>query len=504
MKLNCDSTLFQQLAHSYEQLKSRTLLDLFHQDSSRVEAMTIEQSGLIVDFSKNLITTDILKDLYTLLESQQYHEKLEALFNGAVVNQSEAQAAEHVIVRDLMDVRARAAFDEMARWVERIEHSNITDVVQLGIGGSDLGPRFVCEALKGYRQTRCHVHFLSSHDSIDVNALLDTLNPKTTLFLVVSKSFTTQETMLNWALAKAWLERSGQNPSEHILAVTARVEIAERHGIPRDRTLSFWPTIGGRYSLWSAVGVIIALWIGIDHFKALLNSAHLMDQSVLNSTPEKPSLPVVSGLLAFWYGHFFKCQSQAIVAYAQRLKLLPDYMQQLHMESLGKRVTQLGQPIDYPTGMVIWGGVGTDCQHSFHQLFMQGRYHVPVDFILPLDYNGTPANPHLIAHCLAQGETLMRGYHETSDNYKYIPGNNPSTTIMMESLAPSTLGALLAMYEQRVFVDAILWDINPFDQWGVERGKVLAKNILDELSGRFEVAHDPSTQYLIQKVRNQT
>lgn len=504
MKLNCDSALFQQLAHSYERIKTQTLLDLFHQDSGRVESMTIEHSGLVVDFSKNLITPAIMRQLYALLESQHYKEKLEALYNSEIVNQSEGQAAEHILARDLTDPRAREAFEQTAAWVERIEQSDITDVVQLGIGGSDLGPRFVCEALMGYRQSRCNVHFLSSHDSIDVNALLLSLNPKTTLFLVVSKSFTTQETMLNWGLAKAWLETAGQAPLQHMLAITARSEVAERQGIPNDRILTFWPTIGGRYSLWSAVGLIIALWIGVDNFKAMLNSAHLMDQSVLMSTPDSPSLPVISGLLAFWYGHFFKCQSQAIVAYAQRLKLLPDYMQQLHMESLGKRVTQDGQPIDYPTGMVIWGGVGTDCQHSFHQLFMQGRYHVPVDFILPLRYNGTPANPHLIAHCLAQGETLMRGYHETSDNYKYIPGNNPSTTIMMESLNPSTVGALLAMYEHRVFVDAVLWDINPFDQWGVERGKVLAKTILDELSGRFEAPHDPSTQFLIQHVRNQS
>lgn len=503
MKLNRDSVLFKRLVDAYESIRHSTILDLFHRDGERVEKLTVSQSGLVVDFSKNLITPAILADLYQLLEAQQLHEKTLALFQGDVVNESEQQAAEHVRIRDLSDPLAKSSFEAIKQWVSWIQESTITDVVHLGIGGSDLGPRFVCEALKGYRQTACHIHFLSSHDSIDINALLETLNPKTTLFLVVSKSFTTQETMLSWSLARQWLEAADLQLANHCLAITARPEIAERHGIPCDHVLSFWPTIGGRYSLWSAVGLVIALWIGVENFRDFLNSAHAMDQSFLNSTADNPSLPVISGLLAFWYGDFFKFQSQAIVSYAQRLSLLPDYMQQLHMESLGKRVTQAGEPINYQTGMVIWGGVGTDCQHSFHQLFMQGRYHIPVDFILPLRYNGTHADPHLIAHCLAQGETLMRGYHDTADNYKYIPGDNPSTTIMMESLNPSTLAALLVMYEHRVFVDAVLWDINPFDQWGVERGKVLAKTILDEFADRFEVSHDPSTESLIQTVRNQ-
>ena len=432
MQLNSQHALLSQLTTQYNALSTATLLDLFATDAQRAECLTHAQAGLTVDFSKNLISSQVFELLYELAVAQGLHEKIADLFAGRIVNQSEHQAAEHVILRDLGNPRTQKELARLEHWVDQIRAAGITDIVHMGIGGSDLGPRLVCEALKGFRQTSSRIHFLSSHDAIDVSDLLSTLNPETTLFLVVSKSFTTQETMLNWQIASQWLQAHDQVPSTHCLAITARPERAEAMGIPATRVLPLWETIGGRYSLWSAVGLVIAVWIGMSHFKQLLNGAYAMDQSFQATSREAPSVPVLMGLLSFWYGHFFHFQSQAVVSYSQRLRRLPDYLQQLHMESLGKRVTQDGAPIDYPTGMVVWGGVGTDCQHSFHQLFMQGHYRIPVDFILPMAYGEEPASLHLVAHCLAQSETLMRGYHNTTDDHRYIPGNNPSTMIIMD------------------------------------------------------------------------
>lgn len=493
--------IIRELHQQYDALQGIALADLFREDSERFSRFSMEELGLFMDFSKNSITEYVVSFLCQFADAQKLGDRITDLFSSRVVNTSEDQPAEHMLLRDFSLSRSRDAFSQIEQWVQKIESMGITDVVHLGIGGSDLGPRFVCDAFLTAEKKGIDIHFLSSPDATDVHCLLDTLNPKTTLFLVASKSFSTQETMINMKNAEVWLSSALNKEAveKRIIIITSNNERAQAAGIANDYIVTIWPTVGGRYSLWSAMGLVIALKIGVESFKQLLLGAARMDQHFRSAT-WRNNMPVMLALISFWYTHFFKYPTHAVIPYSQRLRFFPDYLQQLHMESLGKSVNQSHEFLDYPTSPILWGGVGTDCQHSFHQLFMQGTHKVPIDFILPLARGVTKTDDYLIAHCLAQSEVLMMGYHSASLPYQHISGNNPSTLIMMSCLDPETLGALIALYEHKVFVNAVLWDINPFDQWGVDQGKTLARVILNELASGDTVAHDSSTAGLIKRI----
>lgn len=499
--IKSNNPIIQELQKQYDSLKRTTLLDLFNKDTERFTRFSMESSGLFIDFSKNLMTEDILATLCRLADARQLREKTDDLFSSRIVNYSEQQPAEHILLRDFSLLRSIDAFSQIEQWVHKIEAMGITDVVHLGIGGSDLGPRFVCDAFVNYKEKHITIHFLSSPDATDVHCLFDTLNPMTTLFLVASKSFSTQETIINMKNAQDWLASTLDKAIavKRIVVITSNVERAKATGILDDNILTIWPTVGGRYSLWSAMGLIIALKMGVENFRQLLVGAAQMDQH-FKQTDWRYNLPVILGLISFWYTHFFKYPTHAVIPYSQRLKFFPTYLQQLHMESLGKSVNQNNEFLDYSTGSILWGGVGTDCQHSFHQLFMQGSHKVPIDFILPLMCDQRKTDAYLTAHCLAQSEILMRGRCSEDAPHQYISGNNPSTVILMSSLSPATLGALIALYEHKVFVNAVLWGINPFDQWGVDQGKTLANVILNELTSGNKATHDSSTAGLIERI----
>jgi glucose-6-phosphate isomerase len=402
----------------------------------------------------------------------------------------------------------------------------ITDIVNIGIGGSDLGPLMVCEALKFYATPNLRAHFVSNVDATQLVETLKTLNAETTLFIVSSKTFTTQETLTNARTARAWL--TGQLKDEaavakHFAAVSTNLAATADFGINPDNVFEFWDWVGGRYSLWSAIGLPIALFVGMDRFEELLAGAHAMDEH-FRSAPLEQNMPVLMGMLGIWYGNFFGAASSAVLPYDQYLHRFPAYLQQLEMESNGKGVDRDGAPVDYDTGMVVWGEAGTNGQHAFYQLIHQGTRMIPADFLAPM-HSQNPVGEHhaiLLANCFAQTEALMIG--KTIDEaraellaqglngesleallpHKVFPGNKPTNTLLFDRLDPHTLGMLIALYEHKVFVQGIVWNINSFDQWGVELGKQLAGRILPELLDEsVKSAHDQSTTSLIEYYHRQ-
>ena len=383
----------------------------------------------------------------------------------------------------------------------------ITDIVNIGIGGSDLGPRMVTHALKHYRVPSLRCHFVANIDPTDIFETLERLNPETTLFVIASKSFATQETLTNAKAARDWLMHTFQDAvaiEKHCVAVSANPEKATAFGIHPDNVFAFWDFVGGRYSLWSAIGLPIALSIGMKNFRELLAGAHEMDQHFLHTELHK-NLPVLLGLVGIWYRNFHHTASHAILPYAQSLALFPDYLQQLDMESNGKQITRDGEKIPYATGPVIWGGQGTNGQHAFHQLLHQGTDLIPVDFIL-FKEGSTPLHQQhldLYANGIAQAEALLIG-HKAKESYQQTEGNRPSTTLLINKLTPRTLGSLLALYEHKVFTQSVIWDINAFDQWGVELGKKLAATITDELVREKVGEHDGSTVQNMQSFLTRT
>jgi glucose-6-phosphate isomerase len=460
-------------------------------------------------------------------------EGIQALFSGDKVNTSEDRPALHTALRDFsgqgpFQEEINEVVDRMSGIVERIYNGSwqgakglaITDVVNIGIGGSHLGPMMVCDALQAYSQGKVHCHFVSNIDSSDILSVLSQLTPDTTLFVVSSKSFTTQETLKNAATAKAWLLESSiitETVSKHFIAVTANPENAGQFGITPDNILPMWDWVGGRYSLWSAIGISIALQIGMDNFNHLRKGAeelalHFREAPFLNN------LPVLLALLEHWYVNYWGARSQAVLPYNHRLRYLPEFLQQLEMESNGKSVSRDNQVLDYHTSPVLWGTVETNGQHSFHQLLHQGTQAVPVDFIVALkpDSHGDEHHPYLFANCLAQANALMTGksfdeiYQELTHSghprellqqvavQKQMPGNRPSNIILMETLTPKSLGALIALYEHKVYVLSLLWNINAFDQWGVELGKQISNEVYEKLTGDSDVrSFDSSTEALI-------
>lgn len=498
------------------------LRDLFANDATRFNKMSLSACGLFLDYSKNRATPQTLELLYSLAKDVKLEAKINAMFAGEIINNTEKRAVLHTALRsvatqqviaDGQDIvpEVQQTLDKMQRFVESVTSGQwkgytdkpITDVVSIGIGGSFLGPKIVSQALRPYWDKRLTCHFVANVDGTSISEKLKLLNPETTLFIMSSKSFGTQETLTNTLTARAWfLAKGGQQSdvAKHFVAVTSNVDKATQFGIDADNIFPMWDWVGGRYSLWSAIGLPIALLIGMNHFRALLSGAHQMDEHFAHA-PLAENMPVIMGLLSVWYSNFFNAQSHVVLTYDHYLRGLPAYFQQLDMESNGKSVTLNGTDVDYSTGPVIWGGEGTNGQHAYHQLLHQGTALIPADFIMPLQSHNPIGEHHtqLASNCFGQTQALMQGrtfeeaLAELADSplsaaekqliakHKVMPGNKPSNTLLMNKLTPETLGALIALYEHRTFVQGAIWDINSFDQWGVELGKNLGNDVLSRI-----------------------
>ena len=499
-------------AHRNEWVNT-TLAELFEQDSTRADRFNVSAAGLSLDYSKNHLTAETLQLLLKVAEQAQLGDAIKQLLKGQPVNNTENRPALHTALRFQGEPQT-AEHKEVAETLSRMEQlvndvtcgnwlgytgQTITDVVNIGIGGSDLGPRMICKALTPYHTGKVNVHFVANIDGCELNDLTKRLNPERTLFLVASKSFSTQETLENALSARAWVLDSGceqSNLAKHFVAISSKVDKAVDFGIAAENVYPIWDWVGGRYSLWSAIGMPIAFAVGMDNFNALRAGAGAMDTHFAQAPLEK-NLPVIMGLVMFWYSEFMGATTQAILPYSNHLGLLPMYLQQLEMESNGKSVTREGTPVDYPTGAIVWGTEGTNGQHSFHQLLHQGTSLIPIDFIATLKSHSPYDHQHrlLFANCVAQSQALLTGRNlETAQSelkaqghseeeiaflapHKVHPGNRPSSTFVMEKLSPETLGALIAAYEHKVFVIATLLNINPYDQWGVELGKLLGTHV---------------------------
>ncbi len=499
---------------------------LFAADADRFRKFSFELDGMLLDCSRHFLTAETLPLLMALARASELPTWIERLFKGEHVNHTEDRAALHIALRanspvfcDGRDVTADVSrvLARMADFTQAVRNGThtgftgkrITDVVSIGIGGSYLGPQLACQALRPYAKGDIQAHFVSNVDGENLSAVLAGLDAATTLFIVVSKTFGTQETMTNAEAARRWLvtQLSEAAVAKHFVAVTSNVDQVARFGIPPHNVFEMWDWVGGRYSLWSAVGLPVALYAGMDVFRALHDGARRMDAH-FRATPLERNLPVILGLLDVWYINFFGTQSRAVLPYAQALSRLPAYLQQLEMESLGKSVARDGNVVDYATGNIIWGEPGTDSQHSFFQLLHQGTLLIPADLIAACrsrsDYAGQ--HPLLLANFFAQGEALMNGKpaaaNATHAAHATIAGNRPSTSILVDELDARHLGMLLALYEHKVFVQSVVWNINAFDQWGVALGKQVADRILPTLSGQEPVtAFDASTQGLINYYR---
>lgn len=510
-------------------LRTTHLRELFAADPERVPSLTQRCGDLLLDFSKQRITPRTLALLHALARDAGIEQRIADLFRGELVNVSEGRPALHMALRsDSGDeyfaagknvVPAVAAERrKMRAFCEKLHGGawkgaggqSITDVVNLGIGGSDLGPRMAVHALGSRAKQGIKVHFVSNVDGADLGLLLNRLDPQTTLFIVASKTFTTQETLANAHSARAWLEAwaSRTKPgaadvlTRHFVAVTANLSAAAAFGIPAENVFAFWDWVGGRYSLWSTVGLPLALAIGMDDFEAMLAGARAMDLHFRDSPLEK-NLPLTLALMDVWNGNFLGAETRAVVPYSFSLGLLPSYLQQLEMESNGKSVDRNGEKLEVSSSAVVWGSAGTDAQHAYFQLLHQGGRLVPADFIAfaESDYPLPGHHDRLLANCFAQSEALMNGRSEDEARaelekqrlaaseitrllpHKIFPGNQPSTTMLLPTLSPNTLGMLIALHEHKVFAAAAIWGINPFDQWGVELGKQLASGLLPALEG---------------------
>ncbi|MCB1567356.1 MAG: glucose-6-phosphate isomerase [Xanthomonadales bacterium] len=477
------------------------LRDLVHMRSAGVAGETLRVGPILACFARQRIDDQAWAALLDVARDRDMEGAIQALFDGVAVNQSERRPALHMALRSNLGegavaqqahAQAQAARQTLARMIDELRDSKVTDLVNVGIGGSDLGPRLALEALRDLNPGRFRVHFLSTVDAHASEHLLPTLDPSRTAAILVSKSFGTQETQINGARLKQWL-----GSGDRLYAVSANVAKAQAFGVSSDRILPIWDWVGGRYSLWSSVGFVIAAALGMDVFERMLAGAAQMDAHV-RQAPLAENLAVRHGLTAVWNRNAMGYVSQAILPYDERLSRLSAYLQQLVMESLGKSVTHAGAPVGCATGTVIWGGSGTDVQHSFFQELHQGTDTIPMDFIgvVRPDHDQHAAHAALLANLLAQAEGFANGAHP-DDPQKVHPGNRPSTLFLLDALTPESFGALLALYEHSVFVQATIWGINPFDQWGVELGKVLANALLPAVTdGSLPVA-DPVTAALL-------
>ena len=526
------------LAHR-AQMQNLTLREMFLTDAARFDTFSLQLDGLLLDYSKNLITHETRTLLLDLARQSQLETWRKRMFDGDIINSSEQRAVLHTALRapqgsavrtsgkDVMpDVRR--VLVHMRRFADGVRSGLLRghtgkpyrDIVNIGIGGSALGPLMACEALKPYGNATLSAHFVSNVDATDLLETLKHLDPETTLFIVSSKTFTTQETLTNAQSARNWLLSHLKDEAavaKHFVAVSTNLEATAHFGIAPENVFGFWDWVGGRYSLWSAIGLPIALFVGMDRFEQMLAGAHAMDEHFYTA-PLDANMPVILGMLGVWYADFHGAASHAILPYDQYLQHFPAYLQQLEMESNGKRVDRNGHVVDYATNMVIWGEPGTNGQHSFYQLLHQGTNLIPVDFLAPLHTHNPLGEHHamLLSNCFAQSEALMLGKTadevraeltaqgmsgDTLENllpYKSFPGNRPSNTLLFDTLDARTLGMLIALYEHKVFVQSVVWNINAFDQWGVELGKQLANKLLPELqAGHPTSTHDASTNGLI-------
>lgn len=516
------------LAAHQRTLAGARLTDLFAADPARFQKFTLTLDGLLADYSRHFLTDETLALLLALARARDVPAWIARMFDGEPINNTERRAALHVALRASheqgpMLCEGREVSADVARVLTQMEtfvaavrsgaHAGhggkpITDVVSIGIGGSYLGPQLACQALRPEVRVaggRLRAHFVSNVDGENLSAVFDGLDAATTLFVVISKTFGTQETMANAEAARRWLiaqlgTQLGADAAvaRHFVAVTSNTDKVARFGIPRENVFEMWDWVGGRYSLWSAVGLPVALYAGMAAFKALHHGARTMDAH-FHSAPLERNLPVILALLDIWYVNFFGTQSRAVLPYSHALSRLPAYLQQLEMESLGKRVTHEGDAVDYATGNIVWGEPGTDSQHSFFQLLHQGTLLIPTDLIAACRSASAFADQHplLLANFFAQGEALMHG-KAAGDAHAAIPGNRPSTSILVDELDARHLGMLLALYEHKVFVQSVIWGINAFDQFGVALGKQVADRVLATFDDAAPVSgFDASTNGLI-------
>ena len=533
------SPAWQKLAAHQKQLETTTMRELFAKDPERFNKFSIEFGGILYDFSKNRITEETLDLLVSLAEQAKVKEMAEAMFTGEKINVTERRAVLHTALRNRSNnpvyVDGKDVMPDVNRVLAKMKDfcarvrsgewkgytgKSITDVVNIGIGGSDLGPCMVCEALAPY-QSILTPHFVSNVDGTHIVETVKKLNPETTLFIVASKTFTTQETMTNAHSAKKWLLdalKDEKAVASHFVALSTNREEVEKFGVDPNNMFEFWNWVGGRYSLWSAIGLSIALAIGFENFEELLAGAHEADV-YFRTTPYKQNIPVLMALLGVWYNNFWNAETQAILPYDQYMRRFAAYLQQGDMESNGKGVDREGNRVDYYTGQIVWGEPGTNGQHAFYQLIHQGTKLIPCDFLMPVQTHNPIGDHHqkLVANFIAQTEALMKGkteeeaYQELLKSglddaeakrlapSKVFTGNRPTSSFFFTKLTPRMLGKLISFYEMKIFVQGIVWNVNSFDQMGVELGKQLAKAVLPELvSSNPTTSHDASTNALVE------
>lgn len=526
------------LSDHFKQIEPRTLRDLFADDPARASHFSLEAAGLFLDYSKNRITDETLKLLLALASQSGLKDRIEAMFTGEKINITENRAVLHVALRAPKDEKiivdgadvvpeVHAVLDKMSAFSDRVRSGDwkgftgkpIKTVVNVGIGGSDLGPVMAYEALRFYSQRSLDFRFVSNVDSTDIAEATRDLDPETTLFLIASKTFTTLETMTNAHAARTWL-LEGPNGlkdekavANHFVAISTNAKEVAKFGIDTENMFGFWDWVGGRYSMDSAIGLSTMIAVGPENFRKMLAGFHAMDVH-FRTTPFEKNLPVILALLSIWYNDFFGAQTVAVLPYEQYLKRFPAYLQQLTMESNGKHVTLSGTHVTHDTGAIYWGEPGTNGQHSFYQLIHQGTRLIPCDFIAFLKTLNPVGKQHdmLIANVFAQAEALAfgktaeqvkaEGVPDALVPHKVFEGNRPSNVILAKELTPEILGTLIALYEHIVFVQGTVWQIDSFDQWGVELGKALAQRIIPELEGTGELKHDSSTNALIERYRS--
>lgn len=530
---------WKKLGQHYAMMKDKHMKDMFASDPRRFFKYSLQFENILVDFSKNIINEHTMETLLALAEESQLKDAIEKMFNGEKINKREDRAVLHVALRNMSDEPVfeggknvmpdvNQVLQQMKDFSEKIfdgawkgyTGKSIRHIVNIGIGGSDLGPFMVTEALKPYQKEQLQVHYVSNVDGTHIAETLKKVDPETTLFMIASKTFTTQETMTNAETAKKWFLEHAQMEEEvkkHFVAISTNLEAVKQFGIAEENMFVFWDWVGGRYSLWSSIGLSIACSIGFDRYIELLEGAHAMDRH-FRKEPFEKNIPVLLALIGIWYVNFFGAQSEAILPYDQYMHRFSAYFQQGNMESNGKNVDRDGDPVSYQTGPVIWGEPGTNGQHAFYQLIHQGTQLIPCDFLAPAISHNPIGDHHakLLSNFFAQTEALMNGknYQEVVDElkgeampeeeinelapFKVFTGNKPTNSILFKELDPRTLGSLIAMYEHKIFVQGVIWNIYSFDQWGVELGKQLAKKVLPELKTEQEInAHDSSTNGLI-------
>lgn len=530
---------WKELKEHYRVMKNRHMMDLFHQDPKRFNRFSVTFEDMLVDYSKNIMIEETFRLLLGLARECKLEDAIKMMFAGDTINETEKRAVLHVALRNRSNTpinvngtdvmpEVNAVLGHMKRFSDAVISGSwkgytgkaISDIVNIGIGGSDLGPVMVTESLKPYGKPHIRVHFVSNIDGTHIAETLKMVSPETALFIVASKTFTTQETMTNARTARTWFLDSAKSDSlvkQHFVAISTNEAEVKKFGIDPENMFKFWDWVGGRYSLWSAIGLSIACTIGFERFVEILDGAHAMDTH-FRETPFEGNIPVILALIGIWYNNFFGCQTEAILPYDQYMHRFPAYFQQGNMESNGKFVDRSGREVRYQTGPIIWGEPGTNGQHAFYQLIHQGTKLIPCDFIAPAISHNPIGDHHniLLSNFFAQTEALMKGKTEqevieelrASGNrdkeikrlvpFKVFQGNRPTNSILVKKITPRALGILLAMYEHKIFVQGVIWNIFSFDQWGVELGKQLANNILRELKDEKEsTAHDPSTNGLI-------